>query len=58
MTVSIIWVFLMVPRVGLHCVSVFFPGHNRLHIDVCVVEYSFTTGHYVAKSLFDISRRC
>ena len=30
MTVGVLWLFLMVPWVGLQCVIVVFPGHTRL----------------------------
>ena len=36
MTVSVLWLFLMVPWVGLQCVIVVFPDHTHLLLDRAV----------------------
>ena len=37
-TINVLWLFLMVPRVGLRCVIVVFPDHTHLHFVVTCWE--------------------
>ena len=40
MTVSVLWLFLMVPWVGLQCVILVFPDHTHLIFTFQIQEFS------------------
>ena len=37
-TINVLWLFLMVPWVGLQCVIVVFPDHTHLLFDACCIH--------------------
>ena len=45
--VSVVWLFLTLPRVGIQCVAVVFPDYTHLRFTPCVVIGNSVTAGYV-----------
>ena len=53
MTVSVLWLFLMAPWVGLHCVIVVFPHHTHSLFGIEILQ-PITTFFFINYLLFSI----